>query len=360
MKAITIGKKKVGDGYPPYVILEASSNWCDMNYAPESNENFDNAKEMIRVAKECGADAVKFQLFDSNKIINPFTPFGWEVGKKLGVSTVAQLFDRLKMPRSFVPKLVDYAREIGVDFLATPFDRDAVDLLVHLGVPALKIASYEITDLPFLQYCAQKKLPLIISTGIALPEDISSALESITAVGHADIIFLLCESTYPCPLKEVNLARLKILQQMTKTIVGYSDHSIEEWVPAVAVALGAKVIEKHFILDKEILGPDEAFSIRPKKAKEMITLIHGVYQAVGNPSWVHTLTSQDERKIARRCLCAGPQGITSGDSFDTKKLVILRGSGVLPRDIHKLEGKSALRDYKPYEPIPEQELLHNR
>ncbi|MBI4232249.1 N-acetylneuraminate synthase family protein [Candidatus Peregrinibacteria bacterium] len=360
MKSITIGKRTLGDGYPPYVILEASSNWCDMKYAPESRENFDNAKEMIHVAKECGADAIKFQLFDCHKIINPFTPFGWEVGKKLGVSTVAQLFDRLKMPRSFVPKLADYARKMDIDFLATPFDREAVDLLVTLGVPALKIASYEITDLPFLHYCAQKKLPLIISTGIATPEDISSAMQAIATTGHTEVIFLLCESTYPCPVADVNLRRLQKLQQMTKTLVGYSDHSVEEWIPAVAVALGARVIEKHFVLDKEILGPDQAFSIRPKKAKEMIALIHGVYTALGSPQWSHTKTSQEERKIARRGLCAGQAGIKSGEIFDAKKLVILRGHGILPREVHKLEGKIASRDYKPHEPIPEQELLSHR
>ncbi|MBI2549247.1 N-acetylneuraminate synthase family protein [Candidatus Woesearchaeota archaeon] len=356
MKPVKIGQRLIGQGCPPYVILEASSNWCDMKSAPESRENFENAREMIRVAKECGADAVKFQLFDSNKIVNPFTPFSWAIGKKLGVSTTAQLFDHLKMPRSFVPQLIDYARTMKIDFLVTPFDKDAVDLLVTLGVPALKIASYEITDIPFLQYCAQQKLPLIISTGIATPEDIHVALQSVTTSGCEEVIFLLCESTYPCPIEEVNLARLQTLKQMTDTIVGYSDHSVEEWVPAVAVALGAKVIEKHFVLDKEILGPDEAFSIRPKRAKEMIALIHAVYKAVGNQTWVHTLTSQDERKVARRCLCAGSQGIKYGESFDVDALVILRGSGILPRDVAKLAGKVASRDYKPYEPILENEV----
>ena len=138
---------------------------------------------MIRVAKECKADAVKFQLFDANRIVNPYSSFNRKTGKKLGVSTVAELYNRLKMPREYVRDLVKYSKELNIEFLVTPFDREAVDLLVSEGISAIKIASYEITDVSFLEYCGKTGLPIIISTGIALEADIKKAIKTIKATG---------------------------------------------------------------------------------------------------------------------------------------------------------------------------------
>jgi sialic acid synthase SpsE len=348
---IKIGNKIIGENYPPYIILEASSNWCNIKYPNDSPKNFRNAKKMVRIAKKCGADAIKFQLFEPKKTINPYMPFTWKVGKKLGISTTFELFERLKMPKKFVPKLIKYAKKMGIEFLATPFDKDAVNLLAKEKVSAIKIASHEITDIPFLEYCAKTGLPIILSTGIADKKDIISAIKTIKNTGNNKIAVLYCESKYPCPIKEINLARIKTLQKISGTIVGLSDHTIEEWVPALACVLGAKIIEKHFSLNKKILGPDQSFSIRPAEAKRMIKLVHSAHIALGSSEWSHSNASLMEYKLARRCLCAGPNGIKRGDKFILKEMTILRGSGILPRYIKKLKGRRAKKNYNPFEPV---------
>ena len=249
-----IGDKFVGDNHPVFIIAELSAN--HMN-------NFDVAVKTIKAMAESGADAVKFQTFTPDTITidcdNEY--FQIKQGTVWDGQVLHELYEDAYMPWARQPKLKEIAEDLGLIVFSSPFDKSSVDFLEKMNVPAYKIASYEITDIPLIEYVASKDKPIIISTGIASLEDIELAIETCFNVGNRNISLLKCTSSYPSPLDEINLNTIPDMIERFDCVIGLSDHTLGGEVSTAAVALGSKIIEKHFILDRTMGGPDAEFSM---------------------------------------------------------------------------------------------------
>ena len=245
---------------PVLIIAEAGSN---------HNCSLDQAKEMIDAAAAAGCDMVKFQLFEADKLV----PLG---------SYAHSVLNPLEFPRQWLPELVAHCASAGVPFCASPFDLDAVDQLAeHGGAPLLKIASPEIHDMPLIEKCAGVGCPLIISTGMATLDDIRIALETVRNNGNSPVVVLHCVSLYPAGPEHMNLRMMTDIAETFDVAVGLSDHSESATLPAVAVALGARVIEKHYTLDHNLTGPDHAFAMEPNQLTEMVKNIREAELSLG-------------------------------------------------------------------------------
>ena len=265
---IHIAERAIGEQTLPYIIAEAGSN---------HNGNFDQAKQLIDIAAEAGADAVKFQIFKADEIYSKFTP---EFTSMKG-QNVYELIQKLETPREWIPRLARYCTRKKTHFLATPFDFDAVDVLKKY-VPAFKIASFEIGDLELLSYAADTQKPMIISTGMASLGEIEDALRAIRSTGNDQIILLHCNSLYPTPTELVNLNAMKTLKDAFKIPVGFSDHTLGLHIPVAATALGACVIEKHITISKNLEGPDHSFALEPHELNTLVSSIRDVALSFGN------------------------------------------------------------------------------
>ena len=231
---------------------------------------------MIDKAAAAGVDAVKFQTFKAEKLYSKKTP-------KFSKDTINpfDLIKSIELPRAWHEELYKYATDRNLHFLSSPFDYKAVDLLDEIGVPAFKVASFEIIDLELLKYIAKKKKPIIISTGMANIEEIEEALSAIRSQRNNNIILLHCNSVYPTPVEIVNLNAIDIMSKIFEIPIGFSDHTLGIYIPIAAVAKGAKVIEKHFTLDRRMKGPDHHFAIEPDELKQMVQNIRDVEKAIG-------------------------------------------------------------------------------
>ena len=272
-----------------YIIAELSAN---------HNNDFDLAKKTILEMKNVGADAVKFQTYtpDSlsldldNEFFGPLKTGLWK-GKR-----PYELYTEAAMPWEWQKDLSEYAISIGLEWLSTPFDYSAVDFLEGLNIPAYKIASLEITDLPLIEYIASKGKPLMISTGAADLEDIAAVIDVCKKKGNDQISLLKCTSQYPAPIEAANLNTIPDMARKFKVNVGLSDHSFGSIVPIVAVSLGATIIEKHFILDRSLGGPDSEFSMEPEEFREMVTEVRKAEKALGKISYEITEMDKLRRK----------------------------------------------------------------
>jgi pseudaminic acid synthase len=274
-----------------YIIAELSAN---------HNGSLDTALETIRAAKRAGADAIKLQTYTADTMtINSdredFKIKGtiWE-GRKL-----YDLYKEAYTPWEWHETLFRTAREEGLDCFSSPFDKTAVDFLETLNCPIYKVASFEITDIPLIEYVASKGKPIIISTGIATLEDIELAVETCRKIGNNQITLLKCTSSYPAPIDEANMAMIPELARRFKVVSGLSDHTIGSTVPIVATAFGAKVIEKHFILDRSIGGPDASFSMNEQEFTEMVKAVRDAEKAIGKISFELTPKQIDGRRFCR-------------------------------------------------------------
>ena len=235
-----IGEHPVGPGHPAYVIAEAGAN---------HNRDLDTAKGLIDAAAEAGVDAIKFQTYSGKRIYSSKTPrFKYLEG--LGDKAPAELLEEVELPREWQPQLAEYASERGIDFFSTPFDHEAVRELAELGVPVLKIASFEIVDLPLIRRAAETGLPLLISTGMATLGEIEEALGAAREGGTPAVGLMQCTSVYPAPAERANLRAMKTMRDAFGLPVGLSDHTPGMSVPIAAAALGAAFVEKHFTLDR--------------------------------------------------------------------------------------------------------------
>src|SRR5690554_3675791 len=250
---MNIGGKHISRGSAVFIIAELSAN---------HNGSLETAIQTIKAAKRAGADAIKLQTYtadtitiDSNKPDFIIKGTIWE-GKNL-----YELYKEAYTPWDWHETLFETAREEGLICFSSPFDKTAVDLLEELNTPAYKIASFEIIDIPLIEYVASKGKPIIISTGIATMEDIELALDACRRMGNNDIALLKCTSSYPAPLEEANLVMIKDMAERYGVITGLSDHTLGSTAPVVATCFGAKIIEKHFILDRAVGGPDASFSM---------------------------------------------------------------------------------------------------
>lgn len=332
-KKIFIGDREISETSPVFIIAELSCN---------HNGDFDIAIKTIDAMHESGADCVKLQTsrpesltLDSNK-----EDFIIKGGTLWDDKTLFDLYKEVYTPWEWHKEIKDYVESKGMIFFSSPFDFEAADFLEDLNVPAYKIASFEITDIPLIKYTASKGKPIIISTGIAQDEDIKLAIEACLEVGNEDLIFLKCTSAYPTPLDEVNLKMIPDMKVKYDCLIGLSDHTLGSVVASTAVALGAKIIEKHFILDKNLGGPDAAFSMLPFEFKEMVDNIRNVEKSLGNVTYELSDKVKKNRQFSRSLYIV--KDIKEGEEFTKENIRSIRpGFGLHPKYYNYVLGKKS-------------------
>ena len=323
MRKIKIADRIIGNEEACFIIVEAGSN---------HNGSLEQAKKLIEIASESGADAVKFQIFKAEEL---------SADEK-----TQRMLKEFEFRREWVKELNDYAKRKNIMFLATPFDLEAVDLLDEINAPAFKIASGDLTDLPLIKYIAEKGKPIIQSVGLGSLEEIREALDVIYSTGNRNVALLHCVVNYPTKPEDVNLNVIKTLKQFHVPI-GFSDHTMEISVPIGAVALGASIIEKHFTINRNLAGPDHQYALEPNELKAMIRGIRDVEMALGSEEIIGDL----ERKGPKRSIYASVD-IPEGATITKDNLSILRPAvGIAPKHIDKIIGKKARKDIKAHEPI---------
>ena len=326
-----------------FVIAELSAN---------HNGSLATAIETIRAAKRAGADAIKFQTYTADTLTldcdeSDFVIKGgtiWD-GKKLH-----DLYKEAYTPWEWHAQLFEVAKEEGLVCFSSPFDKTAVDFLETLHCPIYKIASFEITDIPLIEYVAKQGKPIIISTGIASYEDIHLAVETCRQVGNDNITLLKCTSSYPAPVAEANLAMMQQLAIDFKVKIGLSDHTLGSTVPVIATALGAEVIEKHFILDRSIGGPDASFSMNEIEFTAMVKAIREAEVAVGTTSYELSPKQVAGKDFSRSLYVA--EAINKGDIITESTIRSVRpGFSLHPKHLPEILGKKAKRNLKKGERI---------
>jgi len=340
---LKISTKIIGPNHPCFIIAEAGSN---------HDRDLGQAKRLIDTAVEAGADAVKFQTFTADKIAANTSHEIMKLGNEYeGVPTLYELYKGLELPREWQAELMEYAVRKGIIFLTTPFDYDAVEQMEELDVPAYKIASFELVDLPFLNYIGKKGKPVILSTGMASLGEIEEALQTVYAAGNKQVALLHCGISYPMPLPDVNLAVMDTLNMAFQVPVGYSDHSLGITVPIAAAARGAMVIEKHFTIDKSLKGPDHKFALNPDELKAMVKGIREAEMCVGSPVKRLAESEKIHHQRGRRSIFAATD-IPRGTVITGEILAILRpGVGLHPRYLDTVIGRKAAVDIKANDPI---------
>lgn len=336
-KYIEINGRKIGDGYPAYIIAEMSAN---------HSGSIERAKEIIREAKRCGADCIKIQTYtpDTLTIDCHNAYFQVENGTWEG-ENLYSLYGKAYTPWEWQKELKEEADRVGIDFFSTPFDNTSVDFLENeVGVDFYKIASFELVDIPLLKYVASKGKPIIMSTGMATIEEIKEAIEAIKSQGNEQIAILKCSSAYPAKIEEMNLCTIKDMKQRFHDIpVGLSDHSMGHFSATTAVALGANIIEKHFCISREIENPDASFSMNPQEFTQMVQEIRKVEQALGKVTY--GISPQEESsKVFRRSIFV-IEDIKKGEYFtDQNTRVIRPGYGEKPKYFEDILGMQAIED----------------
>ncbi len=316
-----------------FIIAELSAN---------HGHDINIAKETIKAAKEAGADAIKLQTYTADTITIDCdnTYFKLNNDSIWDGRTLYDLYQEAYTPWEWQEELMQYAKELGLICFSSPFDKSAVDFLEKLNVPAYKIASFEITDIPLIKYVASKMKPIIISTGIATKSEIKEAVEACKKVGNDQIILLQCTSSYPAKIEDANLITMKNLRKIFNVQVGLSDHTLGITVPITAVALGARVIEKHFILDKSIGGPDASFSLDKGEFKKMVNSVRDAEKALGRVDYDLTEKKKTSRKLARSLFVV--KDIKKGEKFTRENVRSIRpGYGIAPKYFENILGKKA-------------------
>lgn len=336
-----IGGRAIGAGQPCYVIAEAGAN---------HNRDLGIARELIDVAAEAGADAVKFQTYTGKDLYSSRTPrFDYLDDDR----SPQEILDSIALPREWQPQLAEHARSRGIHFFSSPFDRAAVDSLRELGVPAMKIASFEIVDLPLIRHAAAAGVPMIVSAGMATYGEIEDALGAIADAGNREVALLRCASVYPAPPETINLRAMATMRDAFGIPVGLSDHSEGIAVAAGAAALGAEIVEKHFTLSRDMEGPDHPFAVEPEELRAMISGIRAVEAALGNGRLEGPSEAEagEMYKLARRSVIAACD-ISTGTVIEERMLTVKRpGTGVAPKHLGLLVGRTARVDIPFDEPV---------
>ncbi|WP_226670466.1 pseudaminic acid synthase [Metabacillus litoralis] len=319
-----------------FIIAEMSAN---------HGHDINIAKETIKAAKDAGADAIKLQTYTADTITIDCNNEYFQVkqGTIWDGRTLYDLYKEAYTPWEWHEELMDYAKELGLICFSSPFDKTAVDLLESLNVPAYKIASFEITDIPLIEYVASKKKPIIISTGIATIGEIEDAVQACRNAGNDQIILLKCTSAYPAKIEDANLRTMQNLKETFNVEVGLSDHTLGATVPVVSVALGAKVIEKHFILDKSIGGPDASFSLDKQEFKLLVDSVRDAEKALGKIDYEMTEKKEKSREFSRSLFVA--KDIKEGEAFNKENVRSIRpGYGLAPKYSNNIYGSIASQD----------------
>jgi len=337
-KIVSIGQRKVGVGEPCFVIAEAGVN---------HNGSLQLARELVDVAVKAHADAVKFQTFKPEKVCSPEAPKAtYQVQTTGGDESQLEMAKKLELPFEAFREVQAYCRSKGLLFLSTPFDYDSADFLSELSVPAFKIPSGEITNLPFVEHVARKGRPLIVSTGMSTLDEVDKVVKTICATGNQQLVLLQCVSNYPAQASSVNLRAMDTLAKAFDVPVGYSDHTTGTEIAIAAVALNACVIEKHFTLSRDLPGPDHRASLEPDELAAMVRCIRNVEAALGDGEKRPTLEEANTAAVARRSLVAA-RYIPAGTVMTEELIVVLRpGTGLPPTMRTQLIGRRARRDIK--------------
>jgi N,N'-diacetyllegionaminate synthase len=332
---VRVGERWVGDGEPCYVVAEAGAN---------HNRDLAMGKELIDVAAEAGVDAVKFQTYSAETLYSKKTPKFSYLEEQTSKDTW-QLIKDIELPREWQAELQAWAHKRGIVFFSTPFDYRAVDELDALGVPAYKIASFEIVDLPLIGYTAAKGRPMILSTGLATYEDIHDAVETCRRAGNRDVVLLQCASLYPAPPARINLRAMETMRRAFGVPVGLSDHTLGIHVAGAAVAMGACMVEKHFTLSRTLPGPDHPFAIEPAELKAMVKQIRDIEAALGDGRKVGPAPEEEEmHQKARRSLIAA-RAIPKGTRIERDMIAVKRpGFGIRPKLIDLVVGRVSKAD----------------
>ncbi|MHA1744154.1 MAG: pseudaminic acid synthase [Candidatus Heimdallarchaeota archaeon] len=331
-KEIEISGRKIGKNHPVFVVAELSANHC---------QDLEIAKKTISAMKRSGAGAVKLQTYtpDTLTINSDKEYFKLKTGPWAGMH-LYDLYQKAFLPWEWHQELFEFARREGLVCFSTAYDKTAVDFLEKFNTPMHKIASFEITDIPLIEYMARKGKPMMISTGIATAQDIALALDACKRAGNEQIILLKCVSEYPTPAEEVNLRIIPDMEVRFNTLVGLSDHTQGISVPVAAVALGAVVVEKHFILDKSLNSPDKVFSLEPQEFKTMVEAIREVEKSLGSVSYELTEKQKKSRKLARSLFVV--RDVKKGEVFTEENVKSIRpGHGLHPRHLKEILGRRA-------------------
>ena len=318
-----------------FIVAELSAN---------HGHRLETALESVRAAKEAGADAIKIQTYTADTLTLNCDSKDFQLGEGLWNGEVLYtLYQKAYTPWEWHQAIYDEARKQGLVCFSTPFDKTAVDFLEGLGNPIMKIASFEITDVGLLEYAASKGRPMVISTGIATPDDIELAIQTCRKAGNDDITLLKCTSAYPAPIEAANLMTMVDMKQRYGVKVGLSDHTMGHDVAVAAVALGATMVEKHFIMDRSIGGPDAAFSMEKDEFAAMVKSIRNVEKALGEVVYPTDPTRIKGREFSRSLYVA--QDVKAGDVVTEQNVRSVRpGYGLHPKYLPEVIGKRFVKD----------------
>jgi pseudaminic acid synthase len=340
---IQIAQHQIGPGNATYIVAEISAN---------HDQRFEHAVKLIELAKDCGADAVKVQTYkaDTLTIKSDREWFRISGGTLWDGRTLYDLYRDAFMPWEWQPKLKAAADALGIDFFSSPFDFTAVDLLETMHLPAYKIASFEIVDLPLIRRVARTRKPMILSTGMASRQEINEALATFQQAGGIDVALLKCTSAYPAQPEEMNLRTIEHMAKAFRLPVGLSDHSLGTEIPVAAVALGASIVEKHFTSSRSVGGPDSRFSLEPEEFKKMVAAIRITEKAVGG---VHYGASPEEEKSLRfRRSLFVIADMKAGEPFTASNVRSIRPwNGLHTRYLEEILGRAAARDIERGTPL---------
>lgn len=331
-----IAGKHVGEGYSCFVIAEAGVN---------HNGSIELAQRLVEAAAQSGADAIKFQTFQAEKVISAGTPKADY--QKDTTGTAEQQFEmvrRLEMSEHMTRSVAAHAASVGIVFLSTAFDEQSVDLLDDMGVPAFKVGSGDVTNLPLVEFIGRKRKPVILSTGMSYLEEVKSAVETLIAAGCPELALLHCVSSYPADPREANLRVLQRLRDTFNVPIGFSDHCLDNEIAIAAVAMGANIVEKHITLDVNLPGPDHRVSLSPDGFKSLVRSIRIVERSLGDGIKRPYPGEQNVRDLARRSIVAA-HTIAPGAMISRDMLAFKRpGTGIPPSQWKQLVGKRAARE----------------
>lgn len=333
---IKIGDKLIGHNQPVFIIAEAGVN---------HNGSFKIAKKLIDEAARAKVDAIKFQTFNPEGLV---TKTALKAEYQAGIAEESQydMLKKLMLPRKWHKKLKNYANKKGLVFLSTPFSKDDADFLIRLGIPAIKVGSSDANNIPYLTHIAKNKLPIILSTGMSDLGEIKESVKIIQNHRNNKLVILHCTTNYPTPFEEANLKAIQTLQKDLGLISGLSDHTVGIEASIAAVALGAKVIEKHFTLDRKLPGPDHKASLEPDKLKDLVISIRNIEKALGNGQKIPFSSEKKIANVARKSVVA-IQDIKKGEKFTKYNTGIKRpGIGLSPKYYFKIMGTLARNNIK--------------
>lgn len=340
---IKIGSRYVGEGEKTFIVAEVSANHL---------QNFERAKAIIKAAKDAGADAVKLQTYTADTITlncdNEY--FQITQGTIWDGTSLHKLYEEAYTPWEWQPDLMKYANDLGMECFSSPFDPTAVDFMQEMNMPAFKVASFEINDIPLIRKIAKLGKPIIFATGIAYLEDIERALKVCKEEGNDQIVLLKCTSTYPSPYEDMNIKVIPNMSTVFECITGLSDHSMGTAVAVSSVALGAKMVEKHLTLKREDGGPDAAFSMEPDEFAKMVSDIRIVEKALGKVTYELTEKQKKSREDGRSLFITND--MKAGDEFSEKNVRSVRPAfGMHTMYYEEILGKKAKTDLKAGTPL---------